>query len=440
MLQDWKQIDFEGIARQAMWTFSQNVEKDYAKIKEIHTEFTQLLDQQATIDQYAEWASSLVDRCVTKGWVEFERGGGDLSGLTSSQFTFCTSESSSVWLNGSGYIRYNVAKETRSKTPLRNFIGFRFRTSSKEGVLLYTSVERTHLVVEMISGNVVLKMDLGKGELVLSAGDGLLNDNRWHWVEIKRRGRHAKLVLDGREGGKGPAPGTSSNLILIGGKEAVYFGGGPSKDDLEKSYSKTNFSGFLQQFLFDDYKVLDKVLKKRKRDGKFTKHGIVVNAKVRTTKAAPTTKPVPTTPMEGSGSCANKDDEDCVPKDSIKPTETTDNSSMEWINTTDSVFHFYTESKQSSDKSMGVPAWIITIAVVAAVISIFITIFLVYRWNTRYSGSFSTASAVPKPEQSAPSPPTRSWPEPPVRIPVVHTTIPTRSEHPKIYISSYDKV
>ncbi|XP_032231120.1 transcription factor RFX4 isoform X2 [Nematostella vectensis] len=66
MLQDWKQIDFEGIARQAMWTFSQNVEKDYAKIKEIHTEFTQLLDQQATIDQYAEWASSLVDRCVTK--------------------------------------------------------------------------------------------------------------------------------------------------------------------------------------------------------------------------------------------------------------------------------------------------------------------------------------------------------------------------------------
>lgn len=31
-----------------------------------YKEFTQLLDQQATIDQYAEWASNLVNRCVLK--------------------------------------------------------------------------------------------------------------------------------------------------------------------------------------------------------------------------------------------------------------------------------------------------------------------------------------------------------------------------------------
>jgi len=29
-------------------------------------EFTQLLEQQATIDQYAEWASSMVNRCIAK--------------------------------------------------------------------------------------------------------------------------------------------------------------------------------------------------------------------------------------------------------------------------------------------------------------------------------------------------------------------------------------
>lgn len=34
MLNDWKQIDFEGIARQALWTFSQEVEEDYALINE----------------------------------------------------------------------------------------------------------------------------------------------------------------------------------------------------------------------------------------------------------------------------------------------------------------------------------------------------------------------------------------------------------------------
>ncbi|KAL9963971.1 hypothetical protein ACROYT_G027536 [Oculina patagonica] len=66
MLNDWKQIDFEGIARQALWTFSQSVEEDYEVVNEHYKEFTQLLDQQATIDQYAEWASNLVNRCVLK--------------------------------------------------------------------------------------------------------------------------------------------------------------------------------------------------------------------------------------------------------------------------------------------------------------------------------------------------------------------------------------
>lgn len=100
MLNDWKQIDFEGITRQAMWTFSESVDDDYELVYECkcaklvlivflsfksdaaslvfltrfywftqfadYKEFTQLLDQQATIDQYAEWASSLVNRCVLK--------------------------------------------------------------------------------------------------------------------------------------------------------------------------------------------------------------------------------------------------------------------------------------------------------------------------------------------------------------------------------------
>lgn len=91
MLNDWKQIDFEGIARQALWTFSHTVEEDYELINErkykepvnvvllgssvlkpvalLFTdfkEFTQLLEQQATIDQYAEWASSMVNRSISK--------------------------------------------------------------------------------------------------------------------------------------------------------------------------------------------------------------------------------------------------------------------------------------------------------------------------------------------------------------------------------------
>lgn len=66
MLTDWKQIDFEGISRQALWTFSQSIAEDYELINEHFKEFTQLLEQQATIDQYAEWAANLVNRCIAK--------------------------------------------------------------------------------------------------------------------------------------------------------------------------------------------------------------------------------------------------------------------------------------------------------------------------------------------------------------------------------------
>ena len=34
MLNDWKQIDFEGIARQALWTFSHEVDEEYEVINE----------------------------------------------------------------------------------------------------------------------------------------------------------------------------------------------------------------------------------------------------------------------------------------------------------------------------------------------------------------------------------------------------------------------
>ena len=43
-----------------------------------------------------------------------------------------------------------------------------------------------------------------------------------------------------------------------------------------------------------------------------------------------------------------------------------------------------------------VPFWVIFVIVIVAAIAIFVTIFFLYRWNTRYSGSF-------KPEQTSSS-------------------------------------
>lgn len=159
---------------------------------------------------------------------------------------------------------------------------------------------------------------LCQGELVLTAGNNNLNDNRWHWVEVKRRGRHATLILDGQVTKKGRTPGTASwsKLLLAGSNKPIYYGGGPSRGALGESYSRKNFSGFLQQFRFDEYKILDKVLFDKK-DNLFSMHGIVLDAKVWTTKTPPTVTNKPTTePETGSGNCIGSDDEDCVTGDS----------------------------------------------------------------------------------------------------------------------------
>lgn len=134
-------------------------------------------------------------------------------------------------------------------------------------------------------------------------------------MEVKRRGRHVTLILDGRVTKKGRTPGHNSwsTLALTGDNKAIYFGGGPSRAALRESYSRKNFSGFLKQLRFDEYKVLDKVLLDTK-DKLFSKHGVVLNANVWSTKPPPVVivNPVTEPELTGSGNCIGSDDEDCV--------------------------------------------------------------------------------------------------------------------------------
>lgn len=67
-------------------------------------------------------------------------------------------------MNGTGYIKYNLSKDTEHHNPLNNYIGFRFRTSSVDGVFMHAALKKSFLVIEMLAGSIVMKLDLGKGE------------------------------------------------------------------------------------------------------------------------------------------------------------------------------------------------------------------------------------------------------------------------------------
>jgi hypothetical protein len=76
-------------------------------------------------------------------------------------------------------------------------------------------------------------------------------------VTIKRTKRRIKITVDDQRHIFAAIPGKFSFLDFKGGKEMMFFGGGPMNKAFNRSLSKTNFTGFLQQMYFDEYNVIN---------------------------------------------------------------------------------------------------------------------------------------------------------------------------------------
>ncbi|XP_065056710.1 regulatory factor X 4-like [Rhopilema esculentum] len=66
MAEDLRQVKVSTIIEQTLWMTSKRPEKDFKQIYSYFDEFASLLEQQATVDQYTDWVSGLVNRCVIK--------------------------------------------------------------------------------------------------------------------------------------------------------------------------------------------------------------------------------------------------------------------------------------------------------------------------------------------------------------------------------------
>eukprot|EP00794_Sanderia_malayensis_P010996 gene10996-12159_t len=64
MVEDMEKINVTNIIEPTLWMSSGDREKNFKLIYTFFEEFAQLLKQQATVDQYADWIASLVNRCV----------------------------------------------------------------------------------------------------------------------------------------------------------------------------------------------------------------------------------------------------------------------------------------------------------------------------------------------------------------------------------------
>ncbi len=107
---------------------------------------------------------------------------------------------------------------------------FEFNTIQSNGLLLYIDDggKFDFLELKLVAGAIRLRLNLGEGATILSAGQNL-NDRQWHKVEVSRRNEDTTLIVDKesqtkRSGGfeMAFANVTKNSFVFVGGMPITY--------------------------------------------------------------------------------------------------------------------------------------------------------------------------------------------------------------------------
>ena len=119
------------------------------------------------------------------------------------------------------------------------------------------------------------------GPVIVQVGKNDLSDSCWHFVEIRRRKRRLTVIIDrGRNGRDSQnSSDTYSTLNLSNQSDVIYYGGGPREVLHFAQAKQLSFKGFLKQFKFEEFSVIDNALG--------TKQGFSITDTDRVSKAYP---------------------------------------------------------------------------------------------------------------------------------------------------------
>lgn len=339
----------------------------------------------------------------------------------------CRIESKVVHMNAhneGGYISQHLEYNSPLLSTDRNTLHFMFLTEARDGVIFYMSGIRDHLLVELVNGSIRTQADFGGGPVVVQVGNKDLSDSCWHFVEIRRRRRRLTVILDKGRNGRDTrnSSGTHLTLNLSNKSKVIYYGGGP-KEALRFAQAKTiSFKGFLKQFQFEELSVIDKALNNERgfsiTDSNRVWQVFPINLMLKSAEEQCREE------TEVSGCSPSEDD-----SDSCKPFSTTiEGTNFEGTTMVSQPPSTLTTPKGNppepgtqvaakqrdspTPRPKGVSAWVIIIIVLAAVAVVLISIFLLYRWNHRYTGSFKPS----KNEEGQPPEPGREVDEQSSRV------------------------
>ncbi|KAJ8286944.1 hypothetical protein GJAV_G00045180 [Gymnothorax javanicus] len=150
---------------------------------------------------------------------------------------------------GDGFVHLKTFESSGYST-----LHIRFRTSSFNGLLFLAAGQTDYCLMELHSGRLQVRLELGSGERTLRSEKGTpLNDLAWHSVELRHENLDVTLTVDKHSSTSLRMPGPERVLNI---QDGLYVGGTGGLDKPYLANYPAGFRGCIDEVLFNQHNLL----------------------------------------------------------------------------------------------------------------------------------------------------------------------------------------
>ncbi|XP_040053618.2 chondroitin sulfate proteoglycan 4 [Gasterosteus aculeatus] len=150
---------------------------------------------------------------------------------------------------GDGYIHLRT-REASNQTLLH----VRFRTSSPAGMLFLAAGRRDFLLLELLSGRLQVRLNLGSGERSLRSEKGInLSDLAWHSMELTHDHHNVNMTVDGNSHTSLRMPGPDLELSV---EDGLFVAGTAGLSRPLLFNASAGFRGCVDEVVFNEHNLL----------------------------------------------------------------------------------------------------------------------------------------------------------------------------------------
>ncbi|KAL7377035.1 hypothetical protein ABVT39_020267 [Epinephelus coioides] len=150
---------------------------------------------------------------------------------------------------GDGYIHLRTVE-----TSIQTLLHVRFRTSSQAGMLFLAAGPRDYLLLELVSGRLQVRLDLGSGERSLRSEKGIhLSDLAWHSMELTHNHHTVNMTVDRNSHTSLRMPGPDLELSV---EDGIFVGGTAGLNHPYLLNISTGFRGCVDEVVFNEHNLL----------------------------------------------------------------------------------------------------------------------------------------------------------------------------------------